>query len=856
MIPSSLKMRNFMPYRGEMPPFSFNGIHTACVCGDNGNGKSALIDAITWALWGKTRAKSDDDLIHLGESDMEVEFEFFSDKQLYRIIRKHARPKSSKYSGQSSLDLFTAAGDGFKTISGDTKTQTQQNIISLLKMDYDTFINSAFLKQGHADEFTKQTPSKRKEVLGSILGLSVYDDLEEKARQLSRRQQLEIAQLESAVSELGQELARKTDVKESLKQAQAELTLFEDKTKERLSALNRLRQQMETLENRKRQMAQLDGHINETVKDIEGWRSRIEPRKNRIKQYKELLSRRDSIEGGYARFTQAKTASDEFNKKLQMLNSINSRKSQFEEIINKAQSKLLTEHAVAQNKIDQLESDAQKLPRLKDETAGIELEKQKLAAFKKELDKKNEERQKLQLAVSAGESSLQRLKQEITELEEKLRLLKPCDDARCPLCETKLGKDGLAIIAGKYEADINNKNDALNSQTAELSVKKTGLSKAEKEFKVLGDAFNQNSASMQSKFGALKQAVSKAEEASASLETARLELIEIENRLSAKDFSRQEQAALAELEDELAKLEYDPEKHRQAGKTLADFEKYEQEKLRLDEAVKMLVLEQEELARAEEALKLLDSRMDNYNKERLSLSAELKALPHLETGLEQAENEYNTAAEKQKHAQELTGALKSSMEHLLKQEDKQRQKKKRLGNIKKEAGIYADLAQAFGKKGIQIMLIEIALPDIENEANKLLGKMTDNRMHIKFETQRQSKKGVALETLDIIISDELGARPYEMFSGGETFRIDFAIRIALSRLLAKRAGAPLPTLIIDEGFGTQDNTGIEKLKEAISSIQDDFEKIFVITHIEDFKDAFQTRINVVKTAEGSKLEIS
>jgi len=95
-----------------------------------------------------------------------------------------------------------------------------------------------------------------------------------------------------------------------------------------------------------------------------------------------------------------------------------------------------------------------------------------------------------------------------------------------------------------------------------------------------------------------------------------------------------------------------------------------------------------------------------------------------------------------------------------------------------------------------------------------------------------------------------------MFSGGEAFRINFAIRIALSKLLARRAGTPLRTLIIDEGFGTQDSTGLEKLKEAITSIQDDFDKIIIITHIEELRDAFPARIDVIKTAKGSTLEVS
>ncbi|GAH46978.1 unnamed protein product, partial [marine sediment metagenome] len=113
----------------------------------------------------------------------------------------------------------------------------------------------------------------------------------------------------------------------------------------------------------------------------------------------------------------------------------------------------------------------------------------------------------------------------------------------------------------------------------------------------------------------------------------------------------------------------------------------------------------------------------------------------------------------------------------------------------------------------------------------------------KVATEQESRlneMGQQKESLDINTSDELGTRNYEMFSGGEAFRINFAIRIALSKLLAKRAGAPLPTLVIDEGFGTQDSAGIEKLKEAINSIQDDFDKILVITHIEELRDAFPT----------------
>ena len=153
------------------------------------------------------------------------------------------------------------------------------------------------------------------------------------------------------------------------------------------------------------------------------------------------------------------------------------------------------------------------------------------------------------------------------------------------------------------------------------------------------------------------------------------------------------------------------------------------------------------------------------------------------------------------------------------------------------------------------MIIEAAVPEIEAEANQLLARMTNGRMHVRFDTQRETLAGEVRETLEIKIADELGTREYFLYSGGEAFRINFAIRVALSKLLARRAGAQLQTLVIDEGFGTQDTQGRERLVEAINAIQDDFARVLVITHIDELKDAFPASIKVTKGMEGSVVEV-
>ncbi len=169
------------------------------------------------------------------------------------------------------------------------------------------------------------------------------------------------------------------------------------------------------------------------------------------------------------------------------------------------------------------------------------------------------------------------------------------------------------------------------------------------------------------------------------------------------------------------------------------------------------------------------------------------------------------------------------------------------------------LERAFGKDGVPALLIEQALPQIESKANDLLDRLSDGQMSIRFATQaeyKDKKRDDLKETLDILISDGAGMRDYEMYSGGEAFRVNFAIRLALSEVLAGRKGARLQTLVIDEGFGSQDTQGRQRLIEAINTVRGDFEKILVITHLDELKDAFPTRIEVEKTERGSTVKVS
>jgi exonuclease SbcC len=221
------------------------------------------------------------------------------------------------------------------------------------------------------------------------------------------------------------------------------------------------------------------------------------------------------------------------------------------------------------------------------------------------------------------------------------------------------------------------------------------------------------------------------------------------------------------------------------------------------------------------------------------------------------EDEVNSLREEQSQAHRRVAVAQNRLDVL----DDLRAQRKEIRQDRQEVNLLIKrlklLEEAFGRNGVQALLIEHAIPDIEDRANELLDRLTGGEMQVRFQTQKQLKSRDAVaETLDIQISDRSGERPYENFSGGEQFRVNFAIRLSLSQILAKRAGARLQTLVIDEGFGSQDPNGRQRLVESIHAIQDDFARILVITHIDELRDAFPTRIEVEKRPTGSAISIN
>ena len=857
MIPLRLAVKNFMCYREDVPPLDLEGIHVACLCGDNGHGKTALLDAITWALWGQARARTQEELVHQGQSDMAVELDFQARGQRYRVTRRHSRSARSRQ-GSTILELQVASDNGPRPITGNSVRETELRIREILHMDYETFVNTAFLRQGDADRFTTSRPAERKETLAEVLDLSYYQGLEEQAKARSRASQYAIIAVDSDIGLRRQEISRRPGYEERLASVKETLAQLEPEVEALRLHVEDLRRAVEFLRGRRDELEELTRQLFDGQNDISRLGRQAQGYETRVNEYEAALQRRSEIQEQFSRL-------QEYRRELERLDQALARRSE----LDRDRARVEKEVAVQEERVsgqavqlrrrmaDEIEPKARRLPEIEEELRALVQDRARLGELEETVAQRHGEAQQVAASLQYIEEANTGLRGEMEESREKFNMLGKGDTV-CPLCRQPLGPEGQEHLRREYEAqglerkrqyqENVTKHEALDQRRKEIAAR---LSQLEAQLAHERQRTANRTAN-------LERDRFESQEAQAGAKQAGLELQQLEAVLSTKGFARQERERLAQLDAALIELAYDDAAHRQAREQLKALERYDELHRKLNEAVERLPGEREALETSRQMLQRRQREIRDAGERKAALEEELKALPSLESQQQTTEVRYQELRSKRDATLVEQGVLEQQIERCSALEDEVRELDQERSRLLEEKGVYAELAVAFGKNGIQALIIESAVPQLNDDANELLGRLTDNRMSLKLQLQegrRDSRTGMPSEELDIRVADEVGTRSYETFSGGEAFRINFALRIALSKLLARRSGAPLPILFIDEGFGSQDTAGQERLTQSIQSIQDDFQKIIVITHINQVKEAFPVRIEVTKTDAGSTFEV-
>lgn len=889
MIPLKLQLKNFISY-GSCQIIDFAPYHLICLTGKNGHGKSALLDAITWAIWGQARkvsgtSKPDEKLLRLGQSHMFVTMDFISNNQTYRVRREftNQQGKSSSY-----LDFGIIQENGaFKALTDKTIRTTQDKIDHAVGLSYDSFINSVFLRQGQSNEFSKKTPQERKEILASILGLQQYEELRKKAQEKAKFLNTEKERLnfsfkaaQSTIQELGnspQELAHVlTQLRSQVEQIQAyqqNHTVIQQQILQLQQSCMNLQLQNDQIKKRTDEIKQLKASLQEKIII---WRqcnkqlhthddSLIQQLQQELLQYEQAQQRHTSAIDRLQVLTHQRSLLEkEIAQSLatQQLELLHAQQTQKQRVIQaETTSKELTHslHQLEKNKSLVLSQQALLIK----EKNQLDEQLKTFEIIKQRFEKRKEYYHTYNNSFSSTKASLEEL-----QLQSNVMVN---GQNTCPTCEQQVDADRAQRMHNALHKKIQFLNHRLQRFAGFLPQLKKLTSHDFTTIQQLQTVHEQRISTNERLLECTKKleelkVTCTAIEQQLALHTINTKLVQEEytaltNRklptldelYALNDTFKSINSEIKKLEESVQSLAYDAHKHELCKKRLNDLVLINgytsQDALR--------VIQQERREQIRLLIKQLKSLHTSQSKTNY-----LEELAIAQTNLSEKQKELliiqqamHTLQHEQESLMHQRGTLEVRTSLLKNAEQCETEYAKQLALIDEELLDYVLLQQAFSKEGIQALLIEHALPELEHEANNLLAKLTDNQASLKIESLRDLKTGGTKETLDITISDAAGTRAYELFSGGEAFRIDFALRVALSKLLARRAGTTLQTLIIDEGFGSQDDEGLANIMEAIHRIQDEFAKIIIVSHLPSMKEQFPVNFYIHKGADGSNIQI-
>jgi exonuclease SbcC len=863
MIPLRLSIKEFLSYQQEAE-LDFTSFDLACISGANGAGKSAILDAITWALFGRARKKEDDALINSSSQTAEITFEFVYEQDHYRILRSKTRNKTSVL----ELQLLNQQNE-WVNLSEHSLRETEKRIEQTLRMDYDTFINTCFFLQGKADQFAQQPAGKRKEILSNILNLEIWEEYRNAAAIRRRKEENETAAINAWLEEIESELAQEGERLMRLERTSRELELKSALRKEKETVAENARRQSDLLKEQENLLQTQRVNLEDLKRQEKENQALWQARKEELEFFKQILKDEKAILEGYAALTGLRKELERLNELAARFYNLDKQRSEQESLITSERVGLEQAFKNLEDQQDKINALVTKIELLKGQLESVEMELKEMGEKINEKSVAQLQIQDLQQTQSDLLAENKQLRLSMEELKARIEQLKSAS-AVCPLCGQALTESHRSSLLvglekeGKNQGDRYRKNEkaiqTVNEQIDEIKNKLAQLEKIEARKEQL----------------IKNKAVLETEIKSASIEiegwekTNLPQLKELQYKLKGQLFAMDAQHFLKEIMAALKTQGYDSQAHEEIRQNELAARGNEEQQRTLEKARASAQPLQREIDLIAKRQTELEENIRQQNEVILKTEERFSQASAVLPNLAQMEMELNVIRSEENELRLETGRAEQEVDVLAKRKSK---KEEFLAKREEKAAVISRLElleRAFGRNGVPALLIEQALPDIESKANQILDQLSSGSMSLSFATQRErkyKKDEGAIQTLDILISDAAGKREYELFSGGEAFRINFAIRLALSQALAKRAGARLQTLVIDEGFGSQDADGRQRLIEAINLVMEnsplaggservsDIRKILVITHLDELKDAFPARIEVEKTIKGSVLQV-
>ncbi len=897
MIIHSLKLQDFKSYKDSTFTFD-NGI--SLILGENGAGKSTILEAISYALFKEVSNRSVNDIIRRPVDDddhvkeMKIILEFTHKGHKYVVERTKKKSKAD-----AVLSAYSENDDKYNLICNGDRNVTDE-IKTLLEIDSSNFLNAVYVRQGEITELIDKTPSERKKVITKLLNLENLQKVQEKMKEIIRvyedieiensgkiaeydNKKDELATLEQDIKDLENELIDNKKQEETLKKQLEEVTENKEAMQKNKEEYEKISTKIDDHKKRLEELQKSKTEKDEEIKSLESDKVTITQLEEKIAILPKLKEVKDY-----------QTATEQVNKDLKIVNKTISDINESEELISKTKddhdrfeeiekeieevNKSIESTTEEINNITELENNLENKTDTKDEFKKKvkNTVKQVYDTYDKSFKNVQEIEEFIDKTKLENKDSLTKSRESLSELDKKIseietnlkdrkKSLKELQNTKdkCPICQSDISHERHQQLEDGYNSDI----ESFTKQLEQLNTDKEKQANEIKELEI--DEQKVNSINIEK----LKEDNSEFERLLSEVEDLEKELPE--NRNDIREELKKQKENKQEIESEQKNLKENYDKYNLSVinlEKLPEIEEVKKDQKEYTEKITELKAKIEEIQRSNIPIDNLDERLDKLEKDKTEYDTLVGKVAQLDTRRqEQVElaNQIEVTTTELKDFDKKINEIeydKESFEKIKNEVDKIQNSH---DDIKSKL-VENETKLANSKENQQKTVNEIKeLDEIKKEQEnvkdfiKLLKKIRDvyDKDGVQKDLRNAVRPQIEMSTLDIFsefgfeysglkldedydmtINRHGETLTLDLLSGGEKIVIALALRLGIAKVISQNK---TELLILDEPTVHLDTERRSDLIEIIRNINF-VPQMIVVTHDEEMESLSNNIIKVNK----------
>ncbi|RLM59544.1 DNA double-strand break repair Rad50 ATPase [Halobellus sp. Atlit-31R] len=877
-----IRLRNFKPYADADLDLR-DGV--TVIHGLNGSGKSSLLEACFFALYG-ARALDEtlDDVVTTGEDEAEIHLQFVHEGETFRIERRLRRSGDRMQTVACTLEGPDVAVDG--------ATDVRAFVTDLLRMDAEAFVNCAYVRQGEVNKLINATPGQRQDMIDDLLQLGKLETYRERASKARLGVEDVLSEQRGARAELDSQIEAKedaglherlNDLETELSEVDAEIDRFEENRSRAEDTYEEAASVLADYEETRTELDDLDADIEELRETIqtdettrEELREEILKARERIDELEDELGAAlaetgldaaaaeqldaDAIE---ARRETLDDEEDEVREELQAARQRETMLSNQAEKLRERAEEFESRAAETRERADEADAAAENAATRADDRAGerdavdadIEGLRERFDAAPVDVGEATTHRESVQRDVAEVRDDLADARAELETVRERLDEARTLQSqGKCPECGQPVEDSPHVDAIGEYEERIR----TLESAVEELCERRDALETKRDAAESLVDA-ETRLGNLREKRSLLEDSIadaeSTAEERRADAKSLREEAVELDVEAAEKREAADGQSeAAADAAARVSELE-------------ADLDGIEAARERLDRVADLRTRIEDVDDRIDRLRERRESIADRNDERRTYLQEKRERRADLADAID--ESRIEEARSNKAEAEEYLSNVEVKLTELRERRDELqnsiggvRGELSQLESLREDRAAVADRVDDLESLREEISTLESTYSDLRAELRRrnveTLERMLNETFELVYGNDAYSRIRLDDEyELTVFQKDGTALEP-EQLSGGERALFNLSLRCAIYRLLAEgiEGSAPMPPLILDEPTVFLDAGHVSRLVDLVEEMRQlGVKQILIVSHDDELVAAADDLVTVEKDPTSNRSSV-